>query len=32
MQKQWLEYFCKYTHICEFLDNEGKEKEKIRSI
>ena len=30
MKKQWLEHFCKYRHICEFLGNEGKEKEKIK--
>ena len=30
MQKQWLEHFCKYRHICEFLGNEGKEKEEIK--
>ena len=30
MQKQWLEHFCKYRHICEFLGSEGKEKEEIK--
>ena len=30
MKKQWLEHFCKYRHICEFLGNEGKEKEEIK--
>ncbi len=30
MQKQWLEHFCKYRHICEFLGNEGKTKEEIK--
>lgn len=30
MQKKWLEHFCKYRHICEFLGNEGKEKEEIK--
>ena len=30
MQKQWLEHFCKYRHIFEFLGNEGKEKEEIK--
>ena len=30
MQKQWLKHFCKYRHICEFLGNEGKEKEEIK--
>ena len=30
MQKQWLEHFCKYRHICEFLGKEGKEKEEIK--
>ena len=30
MQKRWLEHFCKYRHICEFLGNEGKEKEEIK--
>lgn len=30
MQKQWLEHFCKDRHICEFLGNEGKEKEEIK--
>ena len=31
MQKRWLEHFCKYRHICEFLGNEGKEKEEIKA-
>ena len=30
MQKRWLEHFCKYRQICEFLGNEGKEKEEIK--
>ena len=30
MKKQWLEHFCKYRHICEFLGNEGREKEEIK--
>ncbi len=30
MLKQWLEHFCKYRHICEFLGSEGKEKEEIK--
>ena len=30
MQRKWLEHFCKYRHICEFLGNEGKEKEEIK--
>ena len=30
MQKQWLEHFCKYRHICEFLGSDGKEKEEIK--
>ena len=30
MQKRCLEHFCKYRHICEFLGNEGKEKEEIK--
>ena len=30
MQKQWLEHFCKYRHICEFLGSEGKEEEEIK--
>ena len=30
MQRKWLEYFCKYRHICEFLGNEGREKEEIK--
>jgi len=32
MQKQWLEHFCKYRNICEFLGSEGKEKEELKSI
>ncbi len=30
MQKKWLEQFCKYRHIYEFLGNEGKEKKEIK--
>lgn len=30
MQRKWLEHFCKYRHICEFLGNEGREKEEIK--
>ncbi len=30
MQRKRLEHFCKYRHICEFLGNEGKEKEEIK--
>ena len=30
MQRKWLEDFCKYRHICEFLGNEGREKEEIK--
>ena len=30
MQKRWLEHFCKYRHICEFLGSEGKEEEEIK--
>ena len=30
MQRKWLEHFCEYRHICEFLGNEGKEKEEIK--
>ena len=31
MQKRWLEHFCKYRHICEFLGNEETEARELLS-